>query len=66
VVWCQEEPQNMGCWSFAAPQLTEVLDAIGREGPKYVGRAASASPATGFLKVFMRDQQALVAEALAA
>jgi 2-oxoglutarate dehydrogenase E1 component len=45
VVWCQEESQNMGAWSFIAPQLEELF---GRK-PLYAGREASASPAVGSL-----------------
>ena len=60
LVWCQEEPQNMGAWSFLAPVIEE---AIGRR-PEYVGRASTASPATGSLTLHKREQAALVANAL--
>jgi 2-oxoglutarate dehydrogenase E1 component len=45
LVWCQEEPQNMGAWSFIAPQLEEIF---GRK-PVYAGREAASSPAVGLL-----------------
>ncbi len=45
LVWCQEEPQNMGPWTFIAPQLEEIA---GRR-PVYAGRDASASTAVGSL-----------------
>jgi 2-oxoglutarate dehydrogenase E1 component len=45
LVWCQEEPQNMGAWTFIAPQLEEIF---GRK-PVYAGRDAAASPAVGLL-----------------
>ncbi|MFZ5493910.1 MAG: 2-oxoglutarate dehydrogenase E1 component [Verrucomicrobiota bacterium] len=45
LVWCQEEPQNMGAWTFLAPQLEEIF---GRK-PVYAGRDAAASPAVGLL-----------------
>jgi 2-oxoglutarate dehydrogenase E1 component len=45
LVWCQEEPQNMGAWSFIAPQLEEIF---GRK-PVYAGRDAASSPAVGLL-----------------
>jgi len=45
IVWCQEEPQNMGAWSFIAPQLSEVFGFL----PLYAGRDAAASPAVGAL-----------------
>lgn len=47
LVWCQEEPQNMGAWSFMAPQLEECF---GRK-PVYAGRDAAASPAVGVLAI---------------
>ena len=58
--WVQEEPENMGAWSFLAPVIEE---AIGRR-PEYVGRASTASPATGSLTLHKREQATLVANAL--
>ena len=60
LVWCQEEPQNMGAWSFLAPIIEEV---IGRR-PEFVGRTATASPATGSLTLHKREQAELIANAL--
>jgi 2-oxoglutarate dehydrogenase E1 component len=60
LVWCQEEPQNMGAWSFLAPIIEEV---IGRR-PEFVGRKATASPATGSLTLHKREQAELIADAL--
>ncbi|HVZ65884.1 MAG TPA: 2-oxoglutarate dehydrogenase E1 component [Lacunisphaera sp.] len=45
LVWCQEEPQNMGAWAHLAPQFEEIF---GRK-PVYAGREAAASPAVGSL-----------------
>ncbi|HWA24583.1 MAG TPA: 2-oxoglutarate dehydrogenase E1 component [Lacunisphaera sp.] len=45
LIWCQEEPQNMGAWAFIAPQLEEIF---GRK-PTYAGRDAASSPAVGLL-----------------
>jgi 2-oxoglutarate dehydrogenase E1 component len=59
IVWCQEEPQNMGGWTYIAPHLRRIL---GRD-ILYAGRAASASPAVGSLAVHKREQQCLVEEA---
>jgi 2-oxoglutarate dehydrogenase E1 component len=59
LVWCQEEPQNMGAWSFVEPRLRKLF---GRE-IAYAGRKASASPAVGALAIHKRDQDALVAKA---
>jgi 2-oxoglutarate dehydrogenase E1 component len=67
IVWCQEEPQNMGGWSFVAPRIEAALKKIGHkcQRPRYVGRPESASTATGFLKVHQREQEELVQAALA-
>ncbi len=66
VVWCQEEPKNNGAWTFVESQIEEALTASGHDGmrPRYAGRAASASPATGFAKTHQMQQEALVADAL--
>ncbi|MFN4260584.1 MAG: 2-oxoglutarate dehydrogenase E1 component [Gemmataceae bacterium] len=58
-VWVQEESQNMGGWSFMEPRLR----ALGYDFV-YVGRDASASPATGSLRVHQREQKELVQAAL--
>ncbi len=60
-VWCQEESQNMGAWSFIAPLLAEILP----PGAKltYAGRNASASPAVGAKTLHDKEQKELVAEA---
>ena len=63
VCWVQEEPKNMGGWSFVAPLLGDVLPA--GLAPRYVGREAAASPAAGSHRVHDAEQQALVQEALA-
>ena len=59
LVWCQEESQNMGAWSFIEPRLRKMF---GRE-IAYAGRNASASPAVGALVLHKRRQAALVADA---
>src|SRR5262249_8354712 len=60
--WVQEEPQNMGGWSFIQPRLLELL---GTKGDlRYVGRPASASPATGSHTIHQMEQQHLVRSAL--
>ena len=68
VVWCQEEPENMGAWTFVAPLIEQVLTELdgATRRPRYVGRAAAASPATGFLVMHQREQRALIDEALGA
>ena len=67
VVWCQEEPENMGAWSFVDRKIEQTLVGMGHgcPRPRYVGRNAAASPATGLAKVHAAQQAALVARALA-
>jgi 2-oxoglutarate dehydrogenase E1 component len=68
VVWCQEEPKNMGSWSFVEPYLEWVLKTAGSkvERPRYVGRAASAATATGLMSKHTSQLQAFLDEAFAA
>ncbi len=63
IVWCQEEPKNMGAWTFVQPYVMELMG----EGQRlsYVGRPASAATATGSLRVHNAEQEALVKQALA-
>jgi 2-oxoglutarate dehydrogenase E1 component len=66
VVWCQEEPENMGAWTFVDRRIEKVLlrlDGKARR-PAYIGRQAAASPATGLTRTHQAEQAALVAEAL--
>ena len=66
IIWCQEEPKNMGGWSFIAPNIEWVLAHTGSafKAARYAGRAASASTATGLLSQHIKEQSALVADAL--
>ena len=66
VIWCQEEPKNQGAWTFIEPNIEWVLGRIGSKHPrpKYVGRATSASPATGLASAHKAQQAALVNDAL--
>jgi 2-oxoglutarate dehydrogenase E1 component len=66
VVWCQEESENMGSWYFVDRRIEATLSNISHKAgrPVYVGRAASASPATGLLKAHLREQADLVDAAL--
>ncbi|HEY3663800.1 MAG TPA: 2-oxoglutarate dehydrogenase E1 component [Chthoniobacterales bacterium] len=59
IVWCQEESQNMGAWTYVEPRLRALL---GQE-IAYAGRNASASPAVGALAVHKREQACVIAEA---
>jgi 2-oxoglutarate dehydrogenase E1 component len=66
VLWCQEEPRNMGGWTFVRPEIESVLADIKHKQRRllYVGRPAAASPATGLLRRHNREQAFLVDEAL--
>ncbi|MGV8988430.1 MAG: 2-oxoglutarate dehydrogenase E1 component [Cypionkella sp.] len=66
-VWCQEEPRNQGAWSFLEPELERLLTKVDAKSPRprYAGRIASASPATGLASKHKAEQTALVNDALA-
>lgn len=57
IIWCQEEPKNMGAWNFIHNNLdyNKLL---------YVGRKEAASPATGYMSVHVEEQTKIVKEAL--
>jgi 2-oxoglutarate dehydrogenase E1 component len=66
LVWCQEEPENMGAWNFLDRRLEKVLLAIGAKAtrPAYIGRDAAASPATGSARTHQAEQTRLITAAL--
>ena len=66
VVWCQEEPKNMGAWSFAEPYLEWVLDKAKMKvkRPVYAGRPASAATATGLMSKHMAQLKAFLDDAI--
>ena len=66
IVWCQEEPRNNGAWFFVESLIEEAAKEAGAAvcRPRYAGRHASASPATGLAKRHVAEQAALVADAL--
>lgn len=57
VLWVQEEPENMGAWYFILARLN------GKMPIKHVARKSSASPATGFKKVHLKEQEAILTKA---
>jgi 2-oxoglutarate dehydrogenase E1 component len=59
VIWCQEEPQNMGSWFFLAYRLADILSTT----IKYAGRRPAASPAAGSTAMHKQQQAALVKDA---
>ena len=66
IVWCQEEPENAGSWSFVDRRIEKVLDQVGLKAkrPTYAGRIEAASPATGLARTHATEQAALVRQAL--
>jgi 2-oxoglutarate dehydrogenase E1 component len=66
VVWCQEEPRNMGAWHFIEPYLEWILNQISapNKRPRYAGRAASAATATGLMSKHLAQLKAFLEEAL--
>jgi 2-oxoglutarate dehydrogenase E1 component len=67
LVWCQEEPKNMGGWTFVDPWLELTLDrlSIKAKRARYVGRPASASTAAGQMSRHQRELETFLAEAFA-
>jgi 2-oxoglutarate dehydrogenase E1 component len=58
-VWCQEEPLNMGAWSYVNPRLEMAV----RARVRYAGRERSSSPAAGAKAIHVREQRKLVEDA---
>jgi 2-oxoglutarate dehydrogenase E1 component len=67
VVWCQEEPKNMGSWNFVDPYLEWVMDQakMDRKRPRYVGRPAAAATATGLMSKHLAQLKAFMDDAFA-
>ena len=66
VVWCQEEPRNMGAWRFVEPYVEWVLNntAAKQKSPRYAGRPASASTAVGAMSKHLSQLKTFLDEAL--
>lgn len=61
VIFAQEEPKNMGSWSFIRDYIEESMEKVGIKSKlEYIGRSASASPATGFEKVHKKEQESVI------
>ena len=60
--WCQEEPKNMGAWFSARDYIQWTLDNIKANNKKisYIGRSPDASPATGYAKRHISQQQEII------
>jgi 2-oxoglutarate dehydrogenase E1 component len=66
IVWCQEEPKNMGSWNFVDRRIEATLAGIdiAAKRPGYAGRAESAATATGSAKRHAKEQADLIDKAL--
>ncbi|MEM1329617.1 MAG: 2-oxoglutarate dehydrogenase E1 component [Planctomycetota bacterium] len=61
IVWCQEEPRNMGAYTFARDRF---VDQVGIAAPRYIGRSASSSPAVGSKTIHKVEQKTILDEAV--
>ena len=66
IVWCQEEPRNMGGWTFIRDELEWCANQAGSSSPRpsYAGRPPSAATATGLLSKHKAEQDSLISTAL--
>ena len=66
VVWCQEEPRNMGAWRFVEPYIEWVLNNVNAKHrlPRYAGRPGSASTAVGAMSKHLAQLKTFLEEAL--
>jgi len=66
MVWCQEEPRNMGAWTFIRDEIEWCLGRLGARHPRprYAGRPASASTATGLMSKHIEERDAFIDQAL--
>ena len=67
IVWCQEEPKNMGAWAFVQPYVDWVMEQMGRAGDRlrYAGRPAAASTATGRMSKHLEEMRVFLEDAFA-
>ena len=64
VIWVQEEPRNQGAWNYIKSRHNLLGQLVGDQHLDYVGREASASPATGLQGLHRRQQQLIPEQAL--
>jgi len=66
VIWCQEEPENMGGWNFVDRRIEKVLlqAKIKAKRPQFAGRKRAAATAAGYMKIHEKEQNALINEAM--
>ena len=60
ILWVQEEPKNAGAWTHIRNIFIDDLN----HNIKYVGRISSASPATGYMSVHVKEQKSIIEEAV--
>ena len=61
LIWCQEEPKNMGAWEFIEKRLKSVLHLVGAKNElHFIGRRAAASPATGVFDRHLSNQKNII------
>ena len=60
IIWCQEEPKNMGAWFFVNQIFHESLN----KRIKYIGRNSAASPASGYLKIHNQEQKEIIIQVI--
>jgi 2-oxoglutarate dehydrogenase E1 component len=66
IVWCQEEPRNMGGWTFIRDEIEWAASKVGfkQPRPKYTGRPPAAATATGLMATHNREKDAFIGAAL--
>ncbi len=65
VIWCQEEPKNQGAWFSSQHRMKRVLDRVNSDAfLRYAGRAASSSPAAGYMSLHIEEQNKFINSAL--
>ncbi len=64
ITWVQEEPRNMGAWTYLSPHLSKLVGP--RMKVKVIARPDRASPASGFMDLFMAEQEQIIVQALGA
>ena len=66
VIWCQEEPKNMGAWRFVEERIEETLVSISHKAlrPKYIGRREAASPSAGYQKIHNIEQEKIIEQVM--
>lgn len=65
IVWAQEEPKNMGAWSFVQPRLHMLLQKNNQvKKVQYIGRSPSSSPGTGTFEIYQLETEKLVSQIL--